>query len=45
MKFLFLKKRVQNGIIKTLDENGLYLDDLENEGLQKFFHKEIELFY
>lgn len=35
----------QNGIIKNVDENGYIWIDLENEGLQKFFHKEIELLY
>ena len=35
----------QNGIIKNADKNGFLWIDLENEGLQKFFHKEIELLY
>ena len=35
----------QNGIIQKVDENGYIWIDLENEGLQKFFHKEIELLY
>jgi len=35
----------QNGIIKSADENGFLWIDLENEGLKKFFHKEIELLY
>ncbi len=35
----------QNGIIKNVDETGHIWIDLENEGLQKFFHKEIELLY
>ena len=35
----------QNGIIQNVDENGYIWIDLENEGLQKFFHKEIELLY
>ena len=35
----------QNGIIKNADENGHLWINLENEGLQKFFHKEIEMFY
>lgn len=35
----------QNGIIKNADKNGFLWIDLENEGLQKFFHKEIEMFY
>lgn len=35
----------QNGIIRNADKNGFLWIDLENEGLQKFFHKEIELLY
>lgn len=35
----------QNGIIKNADKNGFLWIDLENEGLQKFFHKEIVLLY
>ncbi len=35
----------QNGIIKNADNNGFLWIDLENEGLQKFFHKEIALLY
>ncbi len=35
----------QNGIIKNADKNGFLWIDLEKEGLQKFFHKEIELLY
>lgn len=35
----------QNGIIKNADKNGFLWIDLENDGLQKFFHKEIELLY
>lgn len=35
----------QNGIIKEVDENGFLWVELENEGLKKFFHKEIELLY
>jgi BirA family biotin operon repressor/biotin-[acetyl-CoA-carboxylase] ligase len=35
----------QNGIIKKVDENGFLWVDLENEGLKKFYHKEIELLY
>jgi len=43
---VFEKNEVrQNGIIKNADENGYIWIDLENEGLQKFFHKEIELLY
>lgn len=43
---VFEKNEVrQNGIIQKVDENGYIWIDLENEGLQKFFHKEIELLY
>lgn len=35
----------QNGIIKYADADGFLWIDLEDEGLQKFFHKEIELLY
>lgn len=35
----------QNGIIKGADENGNLCIDLENDGLQSFFHKEIEMLY
>lgn len=35
----------QNGIIKHADEEGYLWIELENEGLQKFFHKEIEMLY
>lgn len=35
----------QNGIIKEVDTKGFLWVDLENDGLQKFFHKEIELLY
>ncbi len=35
----------QNGIIKNADSNGFLWIDLENEGHQKFFHKEIEMLY
>lgn len=43
---VFEKNEVrQNGIIKNVDESGHIWIDLENEGLQKFFHKEIELLY
>ena len=43
---VFEKNEVrQNGIIKNVDETGYIWIDLENEGLQKFFHKEIELLY
>lgn len=43
---VFEKNEVrQNGIIQNVDESGYIWIDLENEGLQKFFHKEIELLY
>lgn len=43
---VFEKNEVrQNGIIQNVDETGYIWIDLENEGLQKFFHKEIELLY
>jgi len=43
---VFQKNNVrQNGIIKNADKNGFLWIDLENEGLQKFFHKEIEILY
>lgn len=35
----------QNGIVKNADNAGYLWIDLENEGLQKFFHKEIEMLY
>lgn len=35
----------QNGIIRNADTDGYLWIELENEGLQKFFHKEIELLY
>lgn len=53
-RFLFRKDEIsvfskentrQNGIIKNADENGFLWIDLENEGLKKFFHKEIEMLY
>ena len=43
---VFEKNEVrQNGIIKNVDENGYIWIDLEDDGLRKFFHKEIELLY
>lgn len=43
---VFEKNKIrQNGIIKNADENGNIWIELENEGLQKFFHKEIEMLY
>ena len=35
----------QNGIIKNVDKDGYLWVELENDGLQKFFHKEIALLY
>lgn len=35
----------QNGIIKYCDEQGFLWIDLENSGLQKFYHKELEMLY
>lgn len=35
----------QNGIIQNADKNGFIWIDLENDGLKKFYHKEIELLY
>lgn len=35
----------QNGIIQKVDEDGYLWVELENDGLQKFFHKQIELLY
>lgn len=40
-----IKNSRQNGIIKNIDENGFLWVELERDGLQKFFHKEIELLY
>lgn len=35
----------QNGIIQHADENGFLWINLENDGLQKFYYKEIEMIY
>ena len=35
----------QNGIIRNADNQGFLWIDLEIDGLQKFFHKEIEMLY
>ena len=35
----------QNGIITNVDPDGYLIIDLENDGLQKFFNKEIKLLY
>jgi len=52
--FLFKKDEVsvfeidkirQNGIIEKVDEQGYLWIDLENEGLKRFYHKEIKLLY
>ncbi len=40
-----IQKKRQNGIIKRADESGCLWVDLENDGLQKFYHKEIKLLY
>ncbi|MEN4759455.1 MULTISPECIES: biotin--[acetyl-CoA-carboxylase] ligase [unclassified Chryseobacterium] len=40
-----LDKKRQNGIIKHADEKGELWIDLENDGLQSFYHKEIKLLY
>jgi BirA family biotin operon repressor/biotin-[acetyl-CoA-carboxylase] ligase len=43
---VFQKNKMrQNGIVKNADNAGYLWIDLENEGLQKFFHKEIEMLY
>lgn len=43
---VFQKNKVrQNGIVRSADENGNLWIELENEGLRKFFHKEIEMLY
>lgn len=43
---VFLHKNIrQNGIIKYADSDGYLFIDLEIDGLQRFFHKEIELLY
>lgn len=40
-----IEKTRQNGIIKKADKNGELWIDLENDGLQSFYHKEIKLLY
>lgn len=40
-----LENSRQNGIIKNADENGRIWIDLEESGLQSFYHKEIKLLY
>jgi BirA family biotin operon repressor/biotin-[acetyl-CoA-carboxylase] ligase len=40
-----IQERRQNGIVQNADGNGNLWIDLENDGLQKFYHKEIKLLY
>ncbi|WBV51494.1 biotin--[acetyl-CoA-carboxylase] ligase [Chryseobacterium gambrini] len=40
-----IEKTRQNGIIKKADEKGELWIDLENDGLQRFYHKEVKLLY
>ncbi len=40
-----IKGARQNGIIQNVDQEGFLWVELENEGLQKFFFKEIDLLY
>ncbi|MCA6066896.1 biotin--[acetyl-CoA-carboxylase] ligase [Chryseobacterium sp. RG1] len=40
-----LDKKRQNGIIKRADENGKLWIELDENGLQSFYHKEIKLLY
>lgn len=40
-----IRRLRQNGIIKEIDQDGFLWVELENDGLQKFYHKEIELLY
>lgn len=43
---VFRKNNIsQNGIISHADESGYLWIELENEGLQRFYHKEIEMLY
>lgn len=35
----------QNGIIQKADQNGFLWIDLEHDGLQKFYHKQIQMLY
>ena len=42
----FVKRGIrQNGIIQYVDNNGYLWVNLENDGLESFFHKEIEMEY
>lgn len=43
---VFEKNKIrQNGIIRHADAEGFLWIDLENDGLEKFFHKEISMLY
>lgn len=43
---LFSKNGIrQNGIIQYVDKDGFLWIDLEKDGIQKFFHKEIEMLF
>lgn len=42
--FMVNQKR-QNGIIKNVDEEGFLWIELEEDGLSRFFHKEVEMLY
>jgi len=43
---LFAKNGIrQNGIIQEVDSDGFLWIDLEQDGVQRFFHKEIEMLY
>lgn len=40
-----IEKKRQNGIIRHADEKGELWIELENDGMKKFYHKEIKLLY
>ncbi|MDO4224572.1 MAG: biotin--[acetyl-CoA-carboxylase] ligase, partial [Bergeyella zoohelcum] len=40
-----IKGMRQNGIIRNTDTDGFLWIELENDGLQRFYHKEVELLY
>lgn len=40
-----IQSKRQNGIIQKADADGFLWVELEQDGLQKFFHKQIEMFY
>lgn len=40
-----IEKERQNGIIRRADENGELWIELENDGMKKFYHKEVKLLY